>query len=252
MHAGAGHSSFGGSHASFSAPRSSFASRSAYPSSYGRSAQPGIRSGPGSARYANPYSGRIAATRPTFYSRASSTLNQGSADRRGSYPYSNHYGYNRLGYGYPFFDPFLTSYLNSPWDDGLFDYGDSAPYGDPGPAYTGDSPGGYGYGDNAALGAQPPLGAQPAPVWQSPYAAAPTPYYPQSYTRSSPQAAPEEDAVTLIFKDGRPSEQIRNYALTRTALYITGSRTRQIPLDQIDLPATQRANQAAGVEFKLP
>lgn len=68
----------------------------------------------------------------------------------------------------------------------------------------------------------------------------------------APAPLPEEDAVTILFKDGRPPEQIRNYALTRTALYITTGRVRTIPIDQIDLPATEKINEKAGVDFHLP
>lgn len=68
-----------------------------------------------------------------------------------------------------------------------------------------------------------------------------------------PQPAPAEaEAVTLIFKDGRPSEQIHNYALTRTMLYVRDQHHRDIPVDQLDLAATQKANQPNGVEFVLP
>jgi len=56
----------------------------------------------------------------------------------------------------------------------------------------------------------------------------------------------------VIFKDGRPPVQVRNYALTRTALYLSGDHARVIPLDEIDVPSTERVNRAAGVSFTLP
>jgi hypothetical protein len=58
--------------------------------------------------------------------------------------------------------------------------------------------------------------------------------------------------VTLIFKDGRSPEQIQNYMLTRTTLYVQETRLREIPVDQLDLPATQKVNKDAGVDFQLP
>jgi hypothetical protein len=61
-----------------------------------------------------------------------------------------------------------------------------------------------------------------------------------------------EDAVTLIFKDGRPPEQIHNYALTRTTLYVRDQHHRDIPVDQLDLAATAKVNHDAGVDFQLP
>jgi hypothetical protein len=69
----------------------------------------------------------------------------------------------------------------------------------------------------------------------------------------SPEPAPEApDAVTLIFKDGRPAQQVHNYALTRTTLYVIGSHHRDIPVADLDLAATEKANRQAGVAFELP
>jgi len=72
------------------------------------------------------------------------------------------------------------------------------------------------------------------------------------YAPSRQPAPPEEEAVTLVFKDGRPSEQIHNYMLTRTMLYVRDQHRRDIPVDQLDLAATEKANQSNGVEFALP
>jgi len=65
-------------------------------------------------------------------------------------------------------------------------------------------------------------------------------------------APASEEAVTLIFKDGRPPEQIHNYILTPTTLYVGDQHHRAIPTDQLDLVATARVNQDAGVDFQLP
>ncbi len=56
----------------------------------------------------------------------------------------------------------------------------------------------------------------------------------------------------LVFKDGRPSLEIHNYALTRTTLYVLDQHHRDIPVDDIDLAATQKANRDAGVDFRIP
>jgi len=76
----------------------------------------------------------------------------------------------------------------------------------------------------------------------------------QSMAISSTALGPEP-ALTIVYKDGH-SQQIHNYALTRTTLLLldeapTG-RTPQIPLDTIDLPATEQVNREAGVDFKPP
>jgi hypothetical protein len=97
------------------------------------------------------------------------------------------------------------------------------------------------------------------------------PNYAESYQSDESQPAPSnpfpasgelsrsssslesEDAVTLVFKDGRPPEQIHNYLLTRTTLYVRDQQHhRDIPLDQLDLAATQKVNHDAGVDFQLP
>lgn len=78
------------------------------------------------------------------------------------------------------------------------------------------------------------------------------------YPTVQPRKAPEKDtrvATTLVYKDGR-AEQIRNYLLSPTLLCILDgnrdTRFRDIPVEQLDLEATVKANQEAGVDFALP
>jgi hypothetical protein len=41
--------------------------------------------------------------------------------------------------------------------------------------------------------------------------------------------------------------------VTRTTLYVLdGPRRREIPLDQLDLPQTEKTNRDAGVDFEVP
>jgi len=80
-------------------------------------------------------------------------------------------------------------------------------------------------------------------------------YPPMAGDAPQPMAQPtpsETDAVTLIFKDGRPPQQVRNYALTRTTLYVIGAHHRDIPVADLDLAATEKVNREAGVAFQLP
>jgi hypothetical protein len=58
--------------------------------------------------------------------------------------------------------------------------------------------------------------------------------------------------VTLVFKDGSPTEEIHNYLLTRTTLYVQDEHRREIPVDDLDLGATQKINKSNGVDFQLP
>jgi hypothetical protein len=140
-------------------------------------------------------------------------------------------------------------------------YGYAAPYGVAGwlgPDYLDDSyapaDAGSAYGANGA-NAQPyspdnsgyPGGYGPPPVEQ---ASVPPDSYPPA---SAPQPPPaNEEAVTLIFKDGRPAEQIHNYILTSKTLFVQDDRHRIIPVDELDLAATQKANLDKGVLFQLP
>jgi hypothetical protein len=142
-------------------------------------------------------------------------------------------------------------------------YGAGIPFGVPGwigPGFLGYSDS-IGYDDQSASPGDAAQGydAQPAEPWQAPEQGPPAPSSPYQPTsdQSHDQALTSpgtdtEEAVTLVFKDGRPAEQIHNYALTRTALYVLDQRHRDIPLDQLDLAATVTVNQDAGVDFHLP
>jgi hypothetical protein len=89
---------------------------------------------------------------------------------------------------------------------------------------------------------------------QPPYPPARQPYQPESGVSSAgPNEPQEQPAVTLVFKDGRPSQQIENYALTSTTLYVLdGPRRREIPLNDLNLPLTEKTNREAGVDFVVP
>lgn len=78
------------------------------------------------------------------------------------------------------------------------------------------------------------------------------PYQPSPGLAQPPPAQLTQEAVTLVFKDGRPSEQVHNYILTPTTLFIQDQQRRTIPTDQLDLVATAKASQDAGVDFQLP
>ena len=77
-------------------------------------------------------------------------------------------------------------------------------------------------------------------------------YEPPAETQRPAQLPANETATTIVFKDGRPSEQVHNYALTQTTLYVLDQRQRDIPLDQIDLAATEKVNRGTGIEFRIP
>ena len=63
---------------------------------------------------------------------------------------------------------------------------------------------------------------------------------------------PLQQVVTVVFKDGRPAEQIHNYLLTSTTLTVLDQKYRDIPLDQVDILATQKTNRVDGIDFRVP
>jgi hypothetical protein len=104
---------------------------------------------------------------------------------------------------------------------------------------------------------QPPYGGdeyqnQPPPPPPDEPQYRPPAYQPPAQSPRAPRLPASQSATTIVFKDGRPAEQIHNYALTRTTLFVLDPQRHDIPLDQIDLAATERANRASGIEFRVP
>jgi hypothetical protein len=88
----------------------------------------------------------------------------------------------------------------------------------------------------------PQLAANAAPAFRPPY---------QEQIDTPPVQA--QPATTLIFKDGRPSMEVHNYALTASTLYaLDGESHQEIPLSLLNVPATVEANRTAGIDFALP
>ncbi len=226
----------------FGAPpnRGSFGAQTLFP-------PPGINYDVGRSLFPPP---GVTSTQPLFGSNSNGARRRGGEHERS--------GYGDVGFvtlGYPSYfgvgnDPEFLEATEKPNDqrNGYVPAGNA--YADSyAPAYTGlfaAPPGSRSGYERSSEPAQEP--AQPAPP---PYEAAPV-QATHPAPAKPPAPLPEEEAVTIVFKDGRPPEQIRNYALTRTALYITGARVRTIPVDQIDLAATEMINEKAGVEFHLP
>jgi len=177
-----------------------------------------------------------------------STNRPASQTRQYSYQYNSPTGPAPFGGSYPYgerphpapgngYRPYYYSrgvYLVPGWLNYGYGYANDYSY-DPGP--TPDANAQYTPADNGEQEAYTPV--PPRPTYQA--ESAPSPDL---------QDQPE---VTLLFKDGRPPQQVKNYAVTQTTLYVLdGSRRHEIPLDQIDLPQTVRANREAGVDFEVP
>ncbi len=170
-------------------------------------------------------------------SRAPSGVSSYRTPGRPGYGYGNNRGGNgnirggRWNYAWRYRNG--VPYLSAVWvNPGLWgDIGDIGPYDD---AY-----------------ASAPADPDPSPPQEQPPAPSPYPTYPTQAAAHPPAEPAPEDAVTLIFRDGR-SEQIHNYIMTRTTLYISDQHRREIPLDQLDLVATEKINRAAGIDFSVP
>lgn len=70
----------------------------------------------------------------------------------------------------------------------------------------------------------------------------------------SPESAAAEmlPATVLVFRDQRKQE-IQNYAIVGETLWnFSGQRTQKIPLSDLDLAATTKANEDRGVDFRVP
>lgn len=133
-------------------------------------------------------------------------------------------------YGVPQYGGWIgPEYFDYPYDPGY----------DDGTSYTPDSS----YADNG--GYAQPYDQGPPPPYEPPVEPA--------QQSMAPAPAPENtEAITLVFRDGRASEQIHNYILSRTTLSVLDGHHRDIPVDQLDLAATAKANREAGIDFQLP
>ena len=129
--------------------------------------------------------------------------------------------------------------------------------------YPGLIPFGYGlpFGDDQDEGGdapqQPDYSNQPAgdygPAAPEVAANTPSPFRPTYQGQIEVAPVHPQPSTTLIFKDGRSPVQVHNYALTDSTLYaLDGDSRQEIPLSQLDVPATVEANRKAGIDFALP
>jgi hypothetical protein len=71
---------------------------------------------------------------------------------------------------------------------------------------------------------------------------------------SASQARPKTELppTELVFRDKR-TEQVQNYAIVgKTFWVLDAQRAKKIPLADLDIPATRKANDDRGVDFQLP
>jgi hypothetical protein len=85
----------------------------------------------------------------------------------------------------------------------------------------------------------------PSAKTQSPPAAPPV------SAKASEDNGPNDVRTLLIFKDGRRLE-IANYAIMGTTVYVFAGDRRKIPLTDLDVDATVKANEDRGTDFHVP
>lgn len=147
------------------------------------------------------------------------------------------YGYPRgFGYRYPWwgYDPWLWDSDSSSYDD---DYDQNL-------AIANDM-------NQQNLAEQRMLRQEEADGDQDVYAPHQSVTRPQQGSVSD-HGDPIVPPTLLVFRD-RHTEEIRNYAVVSGTLWsFTGQRTQKIPLAEIDLAATVKANEDRGVTFTVP
>lgn len=184
--------------------------------------------------------------RPSFGPRPASQRRTGDQDRdRNRFRERRRQFNNWYTYIYPAWPGYTYPYLIDP---GFYDWGDSddSAYeqGSASPNYPAPYPE-QGYG--APEGFPPQSESEELPPPSGPR---------QQFTTAgstTPYPSPFEQSLTVIFKGGRAPATMQNYMMTTTVLTdLDSHHYEQIPLDQIDVAATQRANRANGVDFQIP
>jgi hypothetical protein len=134
-----------------------------------------------------------------------------------------------LSYGYP-------GYYSYPYYDD-FDY--SQDNSQPGYDYSG------GYDDQSGQMAQAQIDRLEGEVAEL--------REQRSSARPSSQAKPEIRASTvLVFRD-QHAQEVQNYAIVGDTLWVfDAQKARKIPVDSLDIPASTKANDDRGIDFRLP
>jgi hypothetical protein len=74
----------------------------------------------------------------------------------------------------------------------------------------------------------------------------------QASSASQARSKAESQPTQLVFRDKR-TEEVQNYAIVGQTFWVfSAQRARKIPLADLDIPATKKANDDRGVEFQLP
>jgi hypothetical protein len=76
----------------------------------------------------------------------------------------------------------------------------------------------------------------------------------QAYVAPAPKPLPDDkpgDPTELVFRNGH-HEQVNSYAIMGDSLYIFDQGRKKVALAELDVPATVKANDDRGVQFRVP
>lgn len=229
QHGGGGHAGFSGGHAG------GFSGHAAFSGSHASSGNfaGGTRSGAGSSRGASSASHSIVSRNPYLHD----GFRGGYGNRfRGHGFRNNCYGYRCGGYGYP-------------W--GYYGYYD--PWWDSGSSYDEDDE-----RDRAIANDMNQQSLEEQQMFRQEQAYGDRDVYARSDPRprpapsSQPQGTPIMPPTVLVFRDQHQKE-IQNYAIVGQTLWnFAPQHTEKIPLADLDLAATAKANDDRGTTFRVP
>jgi hypothetical protein len=155
--------------------------------------------------------------------------------------FHGHFGEGRFGHarffsGYPFFYPYVGTYYADPGFYGSYDY-------PPQPAFQTYNTAAS-YSDTAAQIQQDEIDRLENEVDR---------LREERDGRSQPPPAPEpQSATVLVFRD-QHKQEVQNYAIVGQTLWIfTEQQARKVPLSDLDVTATTKANEDRGIDFRLP
>ncbi len=158
-------------------------------------------------------------------------------------PYSNGtyrgYGYSRGGWAY------AAPYYYIPLGSYGYDYDYVG-----GPDLYSGPPTGPNDPNLHMIVEQPPAQAYRPPAEDVQAEVAP-PQPPPLEPPSTARDAKSPEPTVLVFRDGH-QQDVTNYAIMGQTVYVLDERTQKIPLANLDVPATVKANDDRGMEFKIP
>jgi hypothetical protein len=185
---------------------------------------------------------------PPVLPSVTSIPNSGFNNHFGYRPYFNgHNGHrNNYGAGYGYAVPYYY-----PTDGSYYGYDYVGGGGGAGPDVYSGPPLGPNEQVLHVIVEQPPASAYGAPPPPEPRARPQVAPDPEEHAAAPmPEVAPVEPVV-LVYRSGKKQE-VTNYAIMGETLYVFDDARKKIALADLDIPATIKANDDRGLEFRMP